>query len=42
MDILLLGGTRFLGKALVDAALQNGHQLTLFNRGNNPVNDPEK
>lgn len=25
----------------MDAALQNGHQLTLFNRGNNPVNDPE-
>lgn len=25
----------------MDAALQNGHQLTLFNRGNNPVDDPE-
>ena len=33
MKILILGGTRFLGRALVDAALQRGHELTLFNRG---------
>ena len=33
MHILILGGTRFLGRALVDAALARGHQLTLFNRG---------
>ena len=33
MRILILGGTVFLGRALVDEALQRGHQLTLFNRG---------
>lgn len=34
MDILLLGGTRFLGRQLVEAALAKGHNVTLFNRGN--------
>ena len=33
MKILVLGGKRFLGIALVDAALQAGHTPTLFNRG---------
>lgn len=33
MDILILGGTVFLGHALVQAALGRGHALTLFNRG---------
>ena len=33
MQILILGGTRFLGRALVAAARQGGHQVTLFNRG---------
>ncbi|MGB4869416.1 MAG: SDR family oxidoreductase [Candidatus Promineifilaceae bacterium] len=33
MKLLILGGTRFLGRALVDAALDAGHELTLFNRG---------
>jgi 2'-hydroxyisoflavone reductase len=31
--ILLLGGTGFLGPALVDAGRERGHALTLFNRG---------
>lgn len=31
--ILILGGTGFLGPAIVDAALARGHTLTLFNRG---------
>ena len=31
--LLILGGTRFLGPALVDAALAKGWSLTLFNRG---------
>jgi nucleoside-diphosphate-sugar epimerase len=30
---LVLGGTRFLGRALVDALLEQGHEPTLFNRG---------
>jgi 2'-hydroxyisoflavone reductase len=33
MRILILGGTVFLGPALVEAALASGHQVTLFNRG---------
>jgi 2'-hydroxyisoflavone reductase len=33
MRLLVLGGTQFLGRAIVDAALSRGHQLTLFNRG---------
>lgn len=33
MNILILGGTRFLGRHLVDSALARGHQVTLFNRG---------
>lgn len=33
MRILILGGTVFLGRALVEAALARGHNLTLFNRG---------
>jgi 2'-hydroxyisoflavone reductase len=33
MDILVLGGTVFLGRTLVDAALGLGHKVTLFNRG---------
>jgi 2'-hydroxyisoflavone reductase len=33
IKILILGGTRFLGRAIVDAALASGHTLTLFNRG---------
>jgi 2'-hydroxyisoflavone reductase len=33
MNILLIGGTRFLGRHLVDSALASGHQVTLFNRG---------
>lgn len=42
MRILILGGTIFLGRALVDAALRRGHTLTLFNRGqSNPGLYPE-
>lgn len=33
MDILIIGGTRFLGRHLVEAAARNGHKVTLFNRG---------
>jgi 2'-hydroxyisoflavone reductase len=33
MRILVLGGTQFLGRHAVDAALARGHQVTLFNRG---------
>ncbi len=33
MHLLIIGGTRFLGRALVDEALAAGHRVTLFNRG---------
>lgn len=33
MKILILGGTIFIGRHLVDAALARGHEVTLFNRG---------
>ena len=33
MNLLILGGTIFLGRYLVEAALARGHQVTLFNRG---------
>jgi 2'-hydroxyisoflavone reductase len=33
MKILIIGGTRFLGRHLVDSALAGGHEVTLFNRG---------
>lgn len=33
MRLLVLGGTLFLGRALVEAALGRGHEVTLFNRG---------
>jgi len=33
LDILILGGTGFVGPAIVEAAQLRGHRLTLFNRG---------
>lgn len=33
MRILVLGGTAFLGRHFVEAAIAAGHELTLFNRG---------
>ena len=33
MELLILGGTVFLGRALVETAIARGHRLTLFNRG---------
>ncbi len=33
MKLLIIGGTRFAGRHLVEAALARGHTITLFNRG---------
>lgn len=33
MKLLLLGGPKFVGRAVIDAALERGHEVTLFNRG---------
>ena len=42
LRLLLLGGTKFLGRAVAEAALARGHELTLFNRGEtNPELFPE-
>jgi 2'-hydroxyisoflavone reductase len=42
MSMLVLGGTRFVGPAIVDAALARGYEVTLFNRGkSNPHLYPE-
>ena len=37
MNILVMGGTRFVGKPLVEHLLAAGHALTLFTRGNKPA-----
>ncbi len=33
MRLLILGGTLYLGRHVVESALAHGHQVTLFNRG---------
>ncbi len=33
MKLLILGGTVFLGRHIVEAAVARGHDVTLFNRG---------
>jgi 2'-hydroxyisoflavone reductase len=40
MKLLILGGTKFLGRHLVEAALSRNHEVTLFNRGNHPAPFP--
>jgi len=42
MNLLILGGTIFLGKHIVNEAIAKGHTVTLFNRGqHNPDLFPE-
>jgi len=42
MELLVLGGTVFLGRHIVHSALDQGHRVTLFNRGrSNPELFPE-
>jgi len=33
VHILVIGGTRFVGRAFAEAALASGHEITLFHRG---------
>jgi 2'-hydroxyisoflavone reductase len=33
MRLLMIGGTRFLGRAFVETALAHGHEVTIFTRG---------
>lgn len=37
MKILVIGGTQFVGRHFVEQAVSRGHEVTLFNRGNNPA-----
>lgn len=37
MDLLILGGTRFLGLHTITQALNAGHRVTTFTRGKSPV-----
>jgi 2'-hydroxyisoflavone reductase len=42
MRLLVLGGTKFLGRPVVETALARGHDVTVFNRGRtNPELFPE-
>lgn len=40
MDVLILGGTRFLGIHITHELLRRGHAVTLFNTGRHPENVP--
>ena len=42
MNILILGGTQFVGKHIVDAFSDSNHNITLFNRGTNTTNTSVK
>jgi len=37
--VLVLGGTEFVGRAVVDEALARGHDVTVLNRGTRPARD---
>lgn len=41
MDILIIGGGVFLGAAIVESALADGHRLAVFNRGRSRAAWPE-
>ena len=40
MKLLLLGGTQFLGRHLVELALQRSHEVTVFTRGRRALPEP--
>ncbi len=42
MQLLVLGGTHFLGRHAVDAALARGHAVTVFTRGRRPLPWPDR
>ena len=42
MKLLVIGGTRFVGRALIEEALKQGMEVTMFNRGkSNPEIFPD-
>lgn len=42
MKILIIGGTKFVGRHLIRAAVDNGHDVTIFHRGRNAPSDLPK
>lgn len=40
MDILVMGGSAFNGRALVPALVRAGHEVTVCNRGRTPIEHP--
>lgn len=40
MRVLVLGGSWFVGRAIVERAVHEGHAVTVFNRGRTPVTHP--
>ncbi|GAA2203924.1 NAD-dependent epimerase/dehydratase family protein [Nonomuraea monospora] len=40
MKVLVMGGSGFLGRAVVEAALARGHEVTTFNRGRSGADVP--
>ena len=41
MRVLIIGGTRFIGVYLTKILVKQGHEVVLFNRGNQPAPVPE-
>jgi 2'-hydroxyisoflavone reductase len=42
MDVLIVGGGVFVGRAIIEAALAQSHHVTAFSRGNSPLPQPER
>ncbi len=40
LDLLVLGGTHFLGRHVVESALRRGHRVTIFHRGRSTLELP--
>lgn len=40
MNVLIIGGTRFVGRHIAEALNERGHKVALFNRGSNPAVHP--
>jgi 2'-hydroxyisoflavone reductase len=41
MRILIMGGTGFIGPHMVNYAIERGHEVTIFTRGNRPAPHPD-
>ena len=41
MKILIVGGTSFVGRAIAHAAVENGHDVSVLNRGKSPNDLPD-